>query len=81
MLSLLDKAFFTFSLQAYLYENHTGVVPSPIKLDQYLYFKLEVETQSTSPNLDLYIVKCYSSSSPDPDSFTNRFHLILEGYV
>jgi len=79
MLSLLDNAFFTFSLQAYLYENHTGVVPNLIKLDEYLYFKATVDTRSSNPNLDLFIVYCFSSSSDDPDSTDNRFDLIVDG--
>jgi len=75
-----DNAFFTFSLQAYLYENHTGVVPNLIKLDEYLYFKATVDTQSSNPNLDLFIVRCFSSSSGNPDDANvNVFDLIVNG--
>jgi len=74
------NAFFTFSLQAYPYANHTGVVPNPIELDQYLYFKVYVDTQSANPNLDLFIVKCFSSSSADPaNANANNFDLIVDG--
>ena len=79
MFSLVDDAFFTFSLQAFPYENHTGVVPDRIKLDEYLYFKATVDTQSLDPNLDLFIVQCYSSSSENPDEGDNKFNLIVDG--
>ena len=79
MFFLVDDAFFTFSLQAFPYENHTGIVPNPIKLDEYLYFKVTVDTQSLNPNLDLFIVYCFSSSSVDPDSNDNKFDLIVDG--
>jgi len=75
----LDNAFFTFSLQAFPFANFTGVVPDPIELDEYLYFKVYVDTQSANPNLDLFIVECYSSSSNNPFSTVNRVNLIVDG--
>ena len=82
MFSLLDDAFFTFSLQAFPYANHTGVVPDPIKLDVDLYFKVSVDTQSDNPNLDLFIVECFSSAHRDPNvADATNFLLIEEGYV
>ena len=82
MFSLLDDAFFTFSLQAFPYANHTGVVPDPIKLDVDLYFKVSVDTQSDNPNLDLFIVECFSSANRDPYVVdATNFLLIEEGYV
>ena len=76
----LDNAFFTFSLQAFPFANFTGVVPDPIELDEYLYFKVYVDTKSTNPNLDLFIVQCFSSSSRDPeDTMANNFNLIVDG--
>ena len=82
MFSLPGNAFFTFSLQAFPNADHTGVVPSPIKLDEYLYFKVYVDTRSANPNLDLFIVKCFSSANIDPDAVdATNFDLIVEGYV
>ena len=82
MFSFLGDAFFTFSLQAYPYANHTGVVPNPIKLDVDLYFKVIVVTQSAAPNLDLFIEKCFSSANADPYApDPTNFDLIVDGYV
>ena len=83
MFSLLDDAFFTFSLQVFPYANHTGVVPDPIKLDVDLYFKVSVDTQSDNPNLDLFIVECFSSANRDPDEVPDatNFTLIEDGYL
>lgn len=82
MFSPLDDAFFTFSLQAFYYANHTGDVPNPVALDQYLYFKTYVDTQSDNPNLDLFIVRCFSSRSANPlANDPSEFDLIVDGYV
>ena len=57
-------------------------MPDPIKLDVDLYFKVSVDTQSDNPNLDLFIVKCFSSARREPNiGDATEFDLIENGYV
>ena len=77
--SSLGTGVFTFSLQAFYFPNHTGVVPSPVALNQTLYFKAKVVTQSSASNLDLFIEHCWSSKSSDAISNDGNFDLIKKG--
>ncbi|PFX16429.1 ZP domain-containing protein-like [Stylophora pistillata] len=70
---------FTFSLNAFTDAAHTVPVTGPLDLNVDIYFKAEVTTQSSAPNLDLYPVSCNSSKSYDPDSTDGRFTLITNG--
>lgn len=70
---------FTFSLNAYTDAAHTVPATGPLDLNVDIYFKAEVTTQSSAPNLDLYPVSCYSSKSDYPDSTDGRFTLIRNG--
>ena len=78
-LSLLGTAFFNFNLQAFNYPNHTGSVPIGVPLKKKLYFRASVETSSHAPNLDLFLVNCYSSKNSDPTSKDGQVTLIEEG--
>ena len=64
---------------AYADDTHTTVVPDPVALDVEIFFKAYVETQSNTPNLDLYPVRCYSSQSNDADDTGANFTLITNG--
>lgn len=70
---------FTFSLNAFKDAAHTVPATGPLDLNVDIYFKAEVTTQSSAPNLDLHPVSCYSSKSDDPDSTVGRFTLIADG--
>ena len=75
----LGNAFFTFSLGVYTNAGFTTPPPNPIALDEPLYLKAEVETQSSAPNLDLYPVSCWASSSESEESLDNKVILITGG--
>ena len=79
LLSFLEDGVFTFTLEAYEDDAHTTPVPDPVALDVEIYFKAEVKTQSATPSLDLYPVRCYSSESNDPDDTGANFTLISNG--
>ncbi|KAJ7318457.1 hypothetical protein OS493_037936 [Desmophyllum pertusum] len=73
-----STAFFTFSLQAFSFPNHTGVLPNTIELNTTMYFKVLVDTQSSAPNLDLHLVKCWGSSDSDSsNSSSSSSNVIL----
>ena len=76
-LSSLDNAFFSFTLEGF--GDNGAKVPNPVPLDQRIYFKATVVTQSGAPNLDLFPVKCWSSKSVDPDVANGDFTLIENG--
>ena len=78
-LSLLGTAFFNFNLQAFNYPNYTGRVPNKVPLRKRLYFQASVETSSRAPNLDLFLVHCYSSKNIDPTSKDGQVTLIVKG--
>ena len=79
LLSFLEDGVFTFTLEAYEDDAHTTPVPNPVALDVEIYFKAEVKTQSASPSLDLYPVRCYSSKKRDPSSSEGKFTIITNG--
>jgi len=74
-----SSAFFTFKLEAFHYSNFTGEVPNPVELGKTLYFKATVETQTATPNLDLFPVHCWSSRSAKPNSGEGNITLIRNG--
>lgn len=73
--SFLGTGVFTFLLQAFYFANHTGDVPNPVALNQILYFKAKVVTQSSASNLDLFIERCWVSKSAND----GNFDLIIQG--
>ena len=75
----LGNAFFTFTLDVYEDENFAIAASSPIALDQTLYLKALVVTQSDAPNLDLFPVSCWASSSDKETSYDNKVTLIENG--
>ena len=79
LLSFLEDGVFTFTLKAYEDDAHTTPVPDPVALDVEIYFKAEVKTQSATPSLDLYPVRCYSSKNRDPSSSDGKFTIITNG--
>lgn len=78
-LSTLDEGDFTFTLTAYSDSGHTTAVSGSVDLNVDIYFKAEVTTQSSGPNLDLHLVSCYSSKSSDGASTDGKFILITNG--
>ncbi|XP_020606317.1 uncharacterized protein LOC110045068 [Orbicella faveolata] len=74
-----STGFFTFSLQAFYFPNHTGDVPSPVELGKTLYFKANVVTQSSTSNLDLFPEHCWSSRSSNPMIDDGNLDLIIKG--
>ena len=79
LLSFLEDGVFTFTLEAYEDDAHTTPVPDPVALDVEIYFKAEVKTQSATPSLDLYPVRCYSSKEREPSSSESKFTIITNG--
>ncbi|XP_078352221.1 ZP domain-containing protein-like [Oculina patagonica] len=74
-----DSAFFTFTLGGFRDADFMTSISGPVALDQPLYFKAEVETSSSSPNLDLFIISCHSSKDSDPASDNGTVVLIQNG--
>ncbi|KAL9952511.1 hypothetical protein ACROYT_G039779 [Oculina patagonica] len=73
------NAFFTFTLDVFADDAFSAPLPHPIALDVPLYFKALVKTQSAAPNLDLFPVSCWASSSADVPSLDNKVTLITAG--
>ena len=73
------NAFFTFSLHVFADAGFTSLLPNPIALDEPLYLKAEVVTQSAAPNLDLFLVSCWASSNESELAVDNKVTLITQG--
>ncbi|KAL9952525.1 hypothetical protein ACROYT_G039793 [Oculina patagonica] len=74
-----SNAFFTFTLDVYTDDAFFVSPPAKVALDVPLYLKAEVVTQSAAPNLDLFLVSCWASSSAAVDSGDNKVTLITDG--
>ena len=77
-LSSLDVASFIFTLEAFT-GGFSVPVPNPVALDERIYFKASVVTQSGATNLDLFPVRCWSSKSMDPNSPDGDVTVIVNG--
>lgn len=70
---------FTFTLGVFTDSSFDTPPTNPIALNKKLYLLAEVDTQSSTPNLDLHLVSCWASSDASAASVANKVVLITEG--